>query len=318
MTTLVTGLGEDLAVRVSARLPGVELVPADPSEPVRSAGCLLHLAPGDHDALAHRRVNAVRITQQALAVAEAWGVDHVVVVSSAMVYGAWPNNPVPLTEDAPLRPDANFAFANQLGQVEQLVDDWRAAAPGRTATVLRPALTLAMDGTSSIVRALAATMGTRLDEADPPAQFLHMDDLAAAVVLAHDRRPDGVFNVAPDGWVPGERVRALAGSRPRVKLPSWLVDLRWRFERGPIPPGLQPYVRSPWLVANDRLRALGWTATVTNEQAYVEGTESKWWTMLTPKRKQELSLGAMIAAIVGLAAGVLLTVRKAAARRSRR
>ncbi|HEY6415623.1 MAG TPA: NAD(P)H-binding protein, partial [Acidimicrobiales bacterium] len=31
-------------------------------------------------------------------------VPHLVVLSSATVYGAWPNNPVPLTEEATLRP----------------------------------------------------------------------------------------------------------------------------------------------------------------------------------------------------------------------
>jgi predicted metalloprotease with PDZ domain len=46
-------------------------------------------------------------------------------------------------------------------------------------------------------------------------------------------------------------------------------------------------------VANDRLKAEGWRPTVTNEQAYVEGTEGKWWTMVTPKRRQELSLGGL-------------------------
>src|SRR4051794_14153036 len=35
----------------------------------------------------------------------------VVYVSSAMVYGAWPNNPVPLTEDAPMRPNPGFGYA---------------------------------------------------------------------------------------------------------------------------------------------------------------------------------------------------------------
>ena len=38
--------------------------------------------------------------------------------------------------------------------------------------------------------------------------------------LAVDRRLDGVFNVAPDGWVAGERVRALTGARPRIRLPD--------------------------------------------------------------------------------------------------
>jgi nucleoside-diphosphate-sugar epimerase len=269
---------------------------------------LVHLTAGDHDRLAGRRANAVRLTEEALLEADNCGVSHVVLVSSAMVYGAWPNNPIPLTEDAPLRP-GNFAFAQQLADAELLADAWRAAGEDRTVTVLRPVLTMAAEGTSTIVSALAAGMGERLDDDDPPAQFLHLDDLAAAIVLAGRRRLDGVYNVAPDGAVPGETVRALAGTPPRLRLPSWLVEpaaaARWRFQRGPIPPGLRSYATYSWLVANDRLRAEGWEPTVTNEQAYVEGTESKWWTMLTPKRKQELSLGAMAAAVVGaLVAGV--------------
>ena len=79
---------------------------------------------------------------------------------------------------------------------------------------------MAADGTSSLARALAAGFGQRAGAEDPPAQFLHLDDLASAVVLAVDQRLDGVFNVAPDGWVPGERVRALTGARPRIRLPD--------------------------------------------------------------------------------------------------
>ena len=77
----------------------------------------------------------------------------------------------------------------------------------------------------------------------------------------------------------------------RDRLNEVVTNLRWRFQRGPIPPGLRSYTRWPWLVANDRLKAAGWQPTVTNEQAYVEGTEAKWWTMVSPKRRQELSLG---------------------------
>lgn len=251
------------------------------------------------------------------ALRETHDVRHVVLVSSALVYGAWENNPVPLTEDALLRPDVEFAFARQLGAAEQLVDAWRREVPGRTATVLRPAIGMAADDTSRLAAALAAGMGQRVGTADPPAQFLHLDDLAAAVLLAVEQLLDGVFNVAPDGWIAGERVRALAGAVPRLKLPDRVSEvvnnLRWRFQRGPIPPGLRSYTRSPWLVANDRLKAVGWQPNVTNEQAFVEGTEGKWWTMVSPKRRQEITLvGASIATL----AGVLLVVR--AVRRARR
>ena len=251
------------------------------------------------------------------ALRETTDVRHIVLVSSAMVYGAWENNPVPLTEEALLRPDVDFAFARQLGAAEQLVDAWRRELPGRTVTVLRPAIGMAADDTSRLAAALAAGMGQRVGTADPPAQFLHLDDLAAAVLLAVEQQLDGVFNVAPDGWIAGERVRALAGAVPRLKLPDRVsevvTNLRWRFQRGPIPPGLRSYTRSPWLIANDRLKAAGWQPTVTNEQAYVEGTEGKWWTMVSPKRRQEITLvGASIAALTG----VVLVVR--AVRRARR
>jgi nucleoside-diphosphate-sugar epimerase len=206
-----------------------------------------------------------------------------------------------------LRPDPEFVYARQLASAEELVEDWRRGAAGRTAAVLRPVVVMAGDGSSSLARALAAGLGRRYGEDDPGAQFVHLDDVAAAVVLAVERRLDGVYNVAPDGWIPGERVRALLGERVRIPLPERVAEvvdaLRWRFQRGPIPPGLLAYTRQPWLVANDRLKAEGWRPAVTNEQAFVEGTEAKWWTMVTPKRRQELALGALVTGVAAVAVG---------------
>ena len=124
-------------------------------------------------------------------------------------------------------------------------------------------------------------------EEDPPAQFVHLDDIASAIELARRRQLDGTYNVSPDGWIAGTRLRALAGSKPRVRPPAWfthwIANLRWRFQRGPIPPGLLPYMTTSWLVANDRLKAEGWQPRVTNEQAYVAGTDTRWWQILTPE-----------------------------------
>jgi nucleoside-diphosphate-sugar epimerase len=248
------------------------------------------------------------------------GVTQVVLLSSAMVYGAWSNNPVPLTEDALLRPDHDFAYARQLAAAELLVDTWRLSHPGRRVAVLRPVPIMAADGASSVARALAAGYGLRAGEDDAPCQFVHRDDVVAAVEVAVTQGLDGVFNVAPEGGIDAVTVRALAGERPRVRLPGRAADitaqLRWRFQRGPIPPGLRPYTRWPWLVASDRLRASGWRPGVTNEQVYVEGTEPRWWTMLTPQRKQELSLGVFsLSIVVVLVVGWRLVRRALRARR---
>jgi nucleoside-diphosphate-sugar epimerase len=263
------------------------------------------------------------VTRNLLAAASAADVRHLVVLSTATVYGAWPNNPVPITEDAPLRPAPDFAYAVGHAEVEQLVVDWAEDAPGRTVAVLRPVTGLAEDGSSWLARALAGAAGVLGPEEDPPAQFVHLDDLAAAVDLVRRKRLDGTYNVSPDGWIAGPRLRALAGSKPRVRPPAWVTHwvghLRWRFQRGPIPPGLRPYTMHAWLVANDRLKAEGWRPKVTNEQAFVAGTENRWWQLLTPKRRQELALGlAGVLAAAGVATAVLLVRRAVRAARAAR
>lgn len=269
---------------------------------------------GDHDALARRRRSAVAGLREWLDQASACGADHVVLLSSAMVYGAWSNNPVPLTEEALLRPDHDFAYARQLAAAELLVDTWRRERAGRRVAVVRPAPAMAADGTSSVVRALAAGYGLRAGEDDAPCQFVHLDDVADALTVTVASGLDGVFNVAPQGSIDASTVRALAGDRPRLRLPGAAAEVaaqvRWRFQRGPIPPGLRPYTRWPWLVASDRLRAFGWQPSATSEQVYVEGTEPRWWTMLTPQRKQELSLGVLAAVIVVVVVGTVRTVRR--------
>jgi nucleoside-diphosphate-sugar epimerase len=62
----------------------------------------------------------VRGTQTVITAAAATGVRRVVLVTSAMVYGALPDNPVPLDEDAPLRALPDGSFVSDLLEIEQL------------------------------------------------------------------------------------------------------------------------------------------------------------------------------------------------------
>jgi nucleoside-diphosphate-sugar epimerase len=328
---VLTGAAGSLGHRVADLLADHDVVLADSLEDVDSAELMqsgrhgrvvavVDLGSSDYDNRAARRESATESAASTLAIADRVEAAHVVFVSSALVYGAAANNPVPLTEDATLRPDVEFVFARQLASAEELVEQWRSSEDGRTTCVLRPVLSLAAGGGSRLATALVFGLGRRLAQADPPSQFLHLDDLAAAVAVGIDRRLDGVFNVAPDGWVPGERVRALSGERPRLPLPERLSELvaglRWRFLRGPIPPGLLPYTLEPWVVSNGRLRAAGWAPTVTNEQTYVESTEAPWWTMVSPKRRQELALGGgVVMLVVALMVGAIIGRRRFIRRR---
>jgi nucleoside-diphosphate-sugar epimerase len=328
MIVVLTGSLGPLGSRVTQALrdhPRVrDVITADTLDQQRrlggSADVVVDLGSSDYDRRAAQRESSTAMAASTLLTADRLRASHVVFVSSALVYGAHPNNPVPLTEEAVLRPDVEFVFARQLASAEELVEQWRQHERGRSSCVLRPVVALAAGRNSRLAAALVSGLGRRWAEEDPPAQFLHLDDLAAAVVLAVVDRLDGVYNVAPDGWVAGERVRALSGERPRIPLPERfgevVAGLRWRFQRGPIPPGLRSYTLEPWVVSNGRLRAAGWAPTVTNEQTYVESTEAPWWTMVSPKRRQELALGAGVAAfVVGAVIAALIGRRRLNRRR---
>lgn len=304
------------------------LATAELGDVLDGADTLVHLAFDSRTERAARQAERANVegTRRLLAAAAAAGVRHVVLLSSATVYGAWSDNPVPLTEDAPLRPNPGFEYAWQRSHMEQLVAEWAAAGgeAGRTAAVLRPCTALAPEGTGWLARALASAVGLRSSEDDPPRQFVHFDDVVTAVDLARRRHLHGAYNIAPDGWIVGERVRALAGRPARLRLPPRMAAasarLAWRLELGPIPPGLLPYTEHPWVVANDRLRAAGWSARYSNEAAFVAGTDAGWWETISPQRKQELALAAAGLALAGVAAsmglGVWYTVRRT--RRTRR
>ena len=116
--------------------------PAPSSKPLlEGIDVVVHLAgvvdPIPDEALM-ARVN-VEGTRHVLDAAAAVGARRIVRISSATVYGAWPNNPVPLTEDAPLRPNPHFSPAVQGAEVERLLAEWRAEHPDVTVTTLRSA-----------------------------------------------------------------------------------------------------------------------------------------------------------------------------------
>ncbi|MDQ2650773.1 MAG: NAD-dependent dehydratase, partial [Actinomycetota bacterium] len=100
----------------------------------------------------------------------------------------------------------------------------------------------------------------------------------------------------------------------RVQLPERvavrLAHLRHRWGIGATPPELLPFLVHPWVVANDRLKADGWTPASTNEEAFVASHKPGPWQTLSPTRRQELALGVAGATIVGAVAAAVVVVRR--------
>lgn len=257
-------------------------------------------------------------TARVLEAAARAGAAQVIARTSATVYGAWPDSPVPLTEAAPTRPNAESEWVRMRAAIEDRLEEFAADHPEVVVSLLRPCVTVSDDGPDELGRVLAAARLVATADA-PPAQFVHADDVAAAVDLLRRERAGGTFNVAPDGALDADLIRALVGGAPRIPLPEWLARrltaLGWRYQLAPTPPGFVPFVTHPWVVANDRLRALGWSPEHTNEEAFVAGHAAAPWAQISPQRRQEIALGVAAAALAGATAGAAVLVRRALRRR---
>lgn len=291
------GIGEvDLADGCGAELDGA----------LRGAQVLVHLerqpCPDfDHDDHAGEMSGLVAAVDEA-------AIDAVVVLSSAAVYGAWPDNPVPLTEEMPLRPNSGADFAIEKAEVERRWGAWSEAREGRTLAILRPALVVGDDAEQWLAVALRACTRWGIGDGEGPVQFVHVDDVAGAVVLAVDRRLDGVYNVAPDDWLGGEQVQVLTGTPVRPPVPPALAGAlaRWCWSRGlgGVAAEMVPYATHPWVVAGDRLRAEGWEPAHSCAETLVEAFPATPWTSFAARTRRVLSLGA--GAVVGLGAPIVV------------
>lgn len=283
-------------------IAGAELKPL-----LEGVDALVHLAtvvdPIVDEALM-ARVN-VEGTRRALDAAAAVGVRKVVRVSSAAVYGAWSNNPIPLTESTALRPNPGYAPAIHAAEIERLLAEWHEQHPAVIVTTLRSAPAMGSGTERLPSRLLLGRPPLRVRGASPPVQVVHVDDLVDALMLAVTAELSGTFNVAADSWLNADEVRALL---PRSLVPAVPAELLeralarlWASGVGDVPPSIVPYLSHPWVVANDRLKAAGWRPQHTNEEAIIEALDS-----LPPSHAVRYLTAAGAAAITGAAAGIAL------------
>ncbi len=200
------------------------------------------------------------------------GVRRVVLLSSATVYGARPDNPDALTEEAPLRPRRGFAYAEDKAVCEARFLRFGETDASRCVSILRSCIVMGPNAANFITSALdkPALLGVR--GADPAMQFVHEDDLAEALArFALEPRP-GVFNVAGPGSVRWSELVAMAGKR-LIALPAplayGLTELAWiaRIQSDAPGAGLD-LIRWPWTVSAAKLAGeLGGAFAFTSREA---------------------------------------------------
>jgi nucleoside-diphosphate-sugar epimerase len=261
---------------------------------------------------AERSALNVRGTQTVVTAAAAAGVGRVVLVTSSSVYGALADNPVPLPEDAPLQAVPEGILADLL-EIERVADDARRVHPGLDVVVVRPAPLVGPGVDTLVTRHFAAPRLLVVKESSPAWQFCHVDDLAAALVVAASGGVSGVVTAGSDGYLDQRRVEEISGLK-RVEVPAAIAfataERLHRVGVTPAPASELAYVMHPLVVGSESLRAAGWRAQHTNESCLASVMDEVSGDRAVVGRR----LGKRDAAVAGAsAAGATVAVLGAAA-----
>jgi UDP-glucose 4-epimerase len=211
-------------------------------------------------------------THNVLEAAGAAGTQQVLVTSSAVAYGAFPDNPEPLTEEDPVRGVASFSYARDKTESDRICQLWAAKYPDRTMTIVRPSIVFGPSVDNYLVRLWTdAPFQVDAGNADRHIQFVHEDDVVEALISLLHGRHAGAYNVAGDGLMTLRETWDLIGATVR-KMPLWLYRalgrVFWRLRISEAPPGQIEFAIHPWVVSNEKLKSTGWTPRHTGRETF--------------------------------------------------
>lgn len=202
------------------------------------------------------------------------GVTHVTVAGSATAYGAHPDNPDILMEDAPLRGNKDFQYAYDKMILEKVCEEARQKYAQLSFCLLRPCVILGPNVSNYLSRFADLPVGFRVKGSNPPLQFVHEDDVGNLFYLASKNKISGAYNVAPDDAMTISEISQLF-NRKLMDIPAGiaypLARAMWALHISEAPAPYLHFFRYPWVLSNEKIKkALGYTFKYTTKETLVE------------------------------------------------
>ena len=206
--------------------------------------------------LSQRMDFAMLGTARILELCELKGIRNLIFLSTFHVYGAFSDNPVFLSESAPLRASLKFPDLRDVVEMDQLCSTWMWKNQGKIKTVLlRPCNIIGTQINNSMTRYFAGPLSIKPIDYNPHFQFLHEFDMANILYRSMNELPTGIYNVAGNDFISLEE--AFKTTKTRV-LP-FPLSVAGVFNKGlktiniDIPDYLIDYLKYSCLIANDEL-----------------------------------------------------------------
>jgi UDP-glucose 4-epimerase len=180
----------------------------------------------------------------------------VVILSTHHVYGALPDNPMFLKEDAPLRASFKYAELRDVVEMDQMCTNWMWKNQNDIETiVLRPSNIIGPQIKNSITQYLKTPYAPLPIDYNPMFQFIHEFDMASMIVNALDKLTTGIYNVTGDDVISLHDAAEIIGVK-KILVPIIAVEQLakvltpiWKF-----PLYLIDYIKFPSTLDNSELK----------------------------------------------------------------
>ncbi len=214
-------------------------------------------------------------TRNVLKACKEANVNKVIITSSTMVYGAWPDNPKYLTEESPLRGHPTYYYNKDKIEIEKLSKKF---AKDFMLTILRPCLVLGPTVNHFYSRLINWPVLPLVDGKNPDMQFIHEDDVARAYEIFLINDNPGIFNIVGKGTMKWKEIIELSGKKA-ISIPSFilypLINFLWKIRLFEAPADIFDFVKYRWVASGEKASKVGFVAKYTTKETIIDFLKHK-------------------------------------------
>lgn len=151
------------------------------------------------------------------------GTRRILLLSSSAAYGSHPDNPVPLTEEHPLKGNENYYYSYHKQLQEEVFRTFLQSHPDIQYVIIRPCVLLGPhinNQTGDLMR--SKILVNAKENRYVPVQFIYEDDAVEAIYHAVNSTVSGVYNIASEKTLTMPEIAELL-NKPLIQLPLWIL-----------------------------------------------------------------------------------------------
>jgi UDP-glucose 4-epimerase len=200
------------------------------------------------------------------------GVRQFIVTSSGAAYGYYADNPIPISESAPLRGNAEFAYSHHKRIVEEMLAEYRQKHPRLSQLILRPGTILGKDVNNQITDLFRKPVIMGLAGSDSPFVFIWDEDVVDIIVTGILEGKTGIYNLAGDGTLTMREIAKLL-NKPYLPIPVWMLknglSILKKVNLTQYGPEQVNFIRYRPVLANDKLKnEFGYIPKMTSREVF--------------------------------------------------